>query len=396
MEPPPKSNIHEKGQYFTSNTFLKQCVCDLVLNNPERVLEPSVGRGDLIDSLCSGFKEVQFDMYEIDTEVEMLPCVDTEYLTYGDFLMQEIKRKYKTIVGNPPYVKTATGNLYLDFIRRCHGLLEPEGELIFIVPSDFMKLTSAAPLLSHMMTTGTFTHVIRPNDEGLFEHASIDVIVFRYCLDPQLDRTVLYNDEPKRLIETNGIITFAPMDAPVGTERIGDYFDVFVGMVSGREGVFKNTEFGTMDVRNSKDAVDKYIILDSFPTEDTALNAYLLEHKAELINRKIRRFNETNWFEWGALRNYDRVSARLSEDCLYVRTLTRDTKVAFVEKVSYFGGGLLALIPKADAPRKLEMGKVAAFLNNAQFRENYLYSGRFKIGHRQLYNCLINGVALEV
>ena len=396
MVPPPKSNIHEKGQYFTSNAFLKQCVRDLVLNNPERVLEPSVGRGDLIDSLCSVFKEVQFDMYEIDIEIEMLPCVDVEHLTYGDFLMQEIERKYKTIVGNPPYVRTTTGNLYLDFVRRCHGLLEDGGELVFIVPSDFLKLTSAAPLLSHMMTTGTFTHIIRPNDEGLFEHASIDVIVFRYCLDPQLDRTVLYNDELKRLIETNGIITFAPLDAPIGTEKIGDYFDVFVGMVSGRECVFKNEEFGTMDVRNGKDAVDKYIILDNFPTENAALNAYLLEHKADLINRKIRRFNESNWFEWGALRNYERVGARLGEECVYVSTLTRSTEVAFVDTVAYFGGGLIALIPKADASRKLDMDKVAAFLNSAQFRENYLYSGRFKIGQRQLYNCSINAEVLEV
>jgi len=182
------------------------------------------------------------------------------------------------------------------------------------------------------------------------------------------------------------------MDAPVGTEKIGDYFDVFVGMVSGREGVFKNAEFGTMDVRNGKDAVDKYIMIDQFPTEDAALNAYLLEHKADLNNRKIRRFNESNWFEWGALRNYGKVGARLGEGCVYVSTLTRSAEVAFVGTVAYFGGGLLALIPKADAPRKLELGKVAAFLNSTQFRDNYLYSGRFKIGHRQLCNCLLSGV----
>jgi adenine-specific DNA-methyltransferase len=390
----PKSKIHEKGQYFTTNAFLKESVRDLVLNDPERVLEPSVGRGDLVEILHHppGINYIQFDMYEIDTDIEMLDCVNTKNLIYGDFLEQEIERKYKTIVGNPPYVKTTTGNLYLDFVRRCHGLLEDGGELVFIVPSDFLKLTSASSLLAHMMATGTFTHIIRPNDEGLFEHASIDVIVFRYCLDPLLDNTVIYNGEPKRLIETSGILTFAPMDAPVGTEKLGDYFDVFVGMVSGRECVFKNAEFGTMGVRNSKDAVDKYIMVGRFPTGDAALDAYLLENKSDLLRRKIRRFSETNWFEWGALRNYGKVGARLGEECVYVSTLTRSAEVAFVGTVEYFGGGLLALIPKADAPRKLEMGKVAAFLNSAQFRENYLYSGRFKIGHRQLSNCLLNGV----
>ena len=386
-----KSEIHEKGQYFTSNSLLKQCVNKFVLNNPVRVLEPSVGRGDLIDSLSSEFDNIHFDMYEIDTNIEMLACVNTENLTYGDFLQQDIVRKYKTIVGNPPYVKTSTGNLYLDFIQRCHSLLEDGGELIFIVPSDFMKLTSAASLISHMMETGTFTHIFRPNDEKLFEHASIDVIVFRYCLDPKLDRTVLYNDEPKRLIETNGTITFSSIDYPVGANKLEDYFDVFVGMVSGREGVFKNDQFGTMDVLNGKDGKDKYIMVDSFPTKNANLNAYLLDHKADLIERKIRKFNETNWFEWGALRNYAKVTDKMGEDCIYVKTLTRDVEVAFVDTVSYFGGGLIALIPKADVAHTPDLlSKTVALLNSKEFRENYLYSGRFKIGQRQLCKSLIS------
>lgn len=386
-----KSEIHEKGQYFTSNTLLKQCVNKFVLNNPLRILEPSVGRGDLIDSLSSEFDNIHFDMYEIDTNIEMLPCVNTENLTYGDFLQQDIVRKYKTIVGNPPYVKTSTGNLYLDFIQRCHSLLEDGGELIFIVPSDFMKLTSATSLISHMMETGTFTHIFRPNDEKLFEHASIDVIVFRYCLDPKLDRTVLYNDEPKRLVETNGTITFSSIDYPVGTNKLEDYFDVFVGMVSGREGVFKNDQFGTMDVLNGKDGKDKYIMVDSFPTKNADLNAYLLDHKADLIERKIRKFNETNWFEWGALRNYAKVTDKMGEDCIYVKTLTRDVDVAFVDTVSYFGGGLIALIPKADVSHTPDLlSKTVALLNSKEFRENYLYSGRFKIGQRQLCKSLIS------
>ena len=73
--------------------------------------------------------------------------------------------------------------------------------------------------------------------------------------------------------------------------------------------------------------------------------------------------------------------------------LTRDTEIAFVEKVSYFGAGMLALIPKTDAPHKLDLTKTVMFLNSSQFRENYLYSGRFKIGQRQLCKSLINNIA---
>ena len=39
---------------------------------------------------------------------------------FGDFLSQKINIKYTTIIGNPPYVKTKTGNLYLDFIKKCY------------------------------------------------------------------------------------------------------------------------------------------------------------------------------------------------------------------------------------------------------------------------------------
>jgi len=390
MVPTPKSEIHEKGQYFTSNTLLKQCVNSFVLNNPERVLEPSVGRGDLIDSLCSISDNIHFDMYEIDPNIEMLPCVNLENLIYGDFLTQTITRKYKTIIGNPPYVKTSTGNLYIDFIEQCHNMLEDKGELIFIVPSDFLKLTSAAPLIRHMMESGTFTHVFRPNNENLFENASIDVIVFRYCLDPLLERTVLYNDEPKRLVETNGIITFVPIDAPISVDTLNNYFDIYVGMVTGCESVFKNETFGTINILNKKDTIDKYIMTNVFPTTNHDIDTYLLEHKEKLIGRKIRKFNESNWFEWGALRNYDNVTSRLGEDCIYIHTLTRDTEVAFVDKVTYFGGGLIALIPKINAPRKLDLNKVVRFINSIQFRENYIYSNRFKIGHRQICNSTID------
>ena len=44
-----KGKKHEKGQYFTTNTFLKESVYKLIKNNPNVILEPSVGQGDLID-----------------------------------------------------------------------------------------------------------------------------------------------------------------------------------------------------------------------------------------------------------------------------------------------------------------------------------------------------------
>ena len=163
------------GQYFTTNSSLKDKVVEFILNEPLDILEPSAGRGDLVEHVLVRYPHISFDMYEIDNTIPAL-----ENITYCDFLKQPITKKYKTIIGNPPYVRTKKGNLYIDFVRKCHGLLEDNGELVFI-PSDFLKLTCASSLLNEMLTSGSITHIYHPHDEKLFDGASIDVIVLRYC-----------------------------------------------------------------------------------------------------------------------------------------------------------------------------------------------------------------------
>ena len=150
---------HNLGQYFTTHKELKEKVFEFILNNPCNILEPSMGQGDLITFITEKLPNVTFDMYEIDTSIELLDTIQKDKVIYGDFMKQSITKTYKTIVGNPPYVKTKTRNLYIDFTEKCYNLLRDNGELVFIVPSDFLKLTSASKLLNVMMTTGTFTHI---------------------------------------------------------------------------------------------------------------------------------------------------------------------------------------------------------------------------------------------
>ena len=93
---------HDLGQYFTTNEQLKKKVLEFILNDPEIILEPSVGQGDLVQYLLSNNADIQFDMYEIDTTITMLKGVPTNVI-YGDFIKQKIKKKYKTIIGNQHY-----------------------------------------------------------------------------------------------------------------------------------------------------------------------------------------------------------------------------------------------------------------------------------------------------
>jgi adenine-specific DNA-methyltransferase len=313
-----------------------------------------------------------------------LDKIQKDNVIYGDFMTQTITKTYKTIVGNPPYVRTKKGNLYIDFTEKCYNLLEDNGELIFIVPSDFLKLTSASKLLNVMMTNGTFTHIFHPHNEKMFENASIDVIVFRYCKNSLIDKKVLYNDKLLYITNSNGLITFGEEENN-NSVLFQEYFDIYVGLVSGKEEVYKNDELGNIEVLNGEDKVDKYIYIEKYPCHNEKVNKHLLHHKKELIERGIRKFNENNWFEWGAPRNITTINTNLGKDCIYIYNLTRKPNVSFLGKVTYFGGGLIMLKPK----KKCNLTNILSYINSSKFKDNFMFSGRFKIGHRQICNSYI-------
>lgn len=375
---------HDLGQYYTTHIELKEKVFEFILNSPSNILEPSIGRGDLITFITNKLPNITFDMYEIDNNIQLLDNIEKTNVIYGDFMTQYITKTYKTIVGNPPYVRTKKGNLYIDFIEKCYELLDIDGELIFIVPSDFLKLTSASKLLNNMMTHGTFTHIFHPHNEKMFANASIDVIVFRYYKNSLIEKKVLYNDKLFYITNSNGLITF---DEKVNNNSVlfKDYFDIYVGLVSGKEDVYKNEKLGNIELLNGHNKVEKYIYIENYPCENTKINEYLLQHKNELITRGIRKFNEKNWFEWGAPRNINVINSNKGKDCIYIYNLTRKSDVSFLGKVSYFGGGLIMLKPK----KMCDLSKLVAYINSNTFKANFMFSGRFKIGHRQICNSYI-------
>ena len=376
------NDIHSKGQYFTTNKSLQSKVLEFIKNKPKLILEPSIGQGDLVKYITNKCN-VTFDMYELDQSIELLEGIDREKVHYGDFIKAVITKKYKTIIGNPPYIKKSSGNLYLEFIEKCFNLLKIKGELIFIVPSDFLKLTSASKLLNTMLKQGTFTHIYHPNDEKLFTNASIDIIIFRYYKWSKQKKKTLYNNQSKYLSNINGTVTFSDTKI-TNSSIISDYFDVYVGMVTGKESVYKNDTFGNITLLNKKNVRDKYIFNHEFPTSNVELNKYMLENKDILINRKIKKYTEKNWWLWGAPRNQKKIENNIGKKCIYVSNLTRNKEVAFEGKVEYFGGSLLMMIPK----KEVDLKKMVEYLNSDTFKENYTFSKRFKIGHRQLCNVL--------
>jgi len=384
-----QTNIKHKkdmGQYFTISDNLQEFVFEKVKYKSSLLLEPSFGAGHLLKKFKEYDDNYPIICYELDTTVK--PVINlNQYQTaiYGDFTLQTITTKFKTIIGNPPFVKQKTaGNLYIKFIELCYNYLDDDGELIFIVPSDFIKLTSASSLINKMTENGSFTDFLFPHDEKLFEGASIDVVAFRYEKGI-INKKTIVNGKEVFCNVNKGIITFS--DCEVSGSPIDSIFNVYVGLVSGRDEIYR-VPFGNTDILNDKDKVEKYIFTDTFPTKNIQIDTHLQEHKKQLLDRKIKKFSESNWFEWGAPRNISSIKKYWGKSCIYIRNMTRNKEVAFIGTVQYFGGSLLCLVPKEDISES-EIKKIVEHINSTTFQNDYMYSGRFKIGHKQISTAIV-------
>ncbi len=378
---------HKKdlGQYFTIAEELQTFVFEKVKHKSSLLLEPSFGAGHLLKKFKEYDTNYPIMCYELDANVKPVITFN-EYQTsvYGDFTQQIITTKFKTIIGNPPYVKQKSGNLYIKFIELCYEYLDDNGELIFIVPSDFIKLTSASSIIDKMTKNGSFTDFLFPHNERLFDGASIDVVVFRYEKG-YMNKKAFVNEKEMFCNVNKGIITFS--DSEVSGSPIDSQFNVYVGLVSGRDEIYR-VPFGNIDILNDKDKVEKYIFAETFPTENSEIDTHLQAHKTQLLERKIKKFSESNWFEWGAPRNVSSIKKYWGKSCIYIRNMTRNKEVAFMGKVQYFGGSLLCLVPKTEMS-DTEMGEIIQHINSQLFQKDYIYAGRFKIGHKQISTAIV-------
>jgi len=196
-----------QGQYWTPLPIAQRMLA--LRQNFSSILEPCCGMGAISD-LIPG-------VIALEVDASLLPPA---YAIVDEFLDWNGERLFDTIIGNPPYVRhggrstellTASANLYLVFIEQAVKHLAPGGELIFIVPREWLNLTSAKRLVAWMRTQGCITDWIEvPGKSAGWIGADVDTAIFRF----ELDATGRW-----------------PFDAD-GTP-LGDLFEIVVGAVTG-------------------------------------------------------------------------------------------------------------------------------------------------------------------
>tara|TARA_Y100000310_G_C20633624_1_gene790000 strand:+ start:669 stop:1802 length:1134 start_codon:yes stop_codon:yes gene_type:complete len=368
--------VKRLGQVFTGKDIVDMMIG--LRENFGTVLEPSVGHGAFTDKLESNAIAIEYDE-------EICP----ENATNMDFLVYPVENKFDTIIGNPPYVSylnviqevknnyakksliDGRGNLCWRFIEKCYHHLNNSGEMIFIVPIEMLKATSAAKLNILLVENGSFTHLYFMG-ENAFQGFSPNTIIFRYVKGLKNVKTKGDWETTRAVQSMGGQLVWPEKEYTI---PFTDYFYVKVGGASGADKFFEHSA-------GNKD----FVVSNTATTGKTKKMFYNIKVpeleplKEQLLARRIKRFTENNWWEWG--RKYH----ESSKERVYVNVKTRNKKPFFVNDSKSYSGSILAVFIKTDHSPEI----IAKALNNLNWEELGFFSeGRYAFTQRALENILL-------
>lgn len=381
-------DVANLGQVFTPQHIVRDML-GLIQNtakveNP-RFLEPSCGNGAFFKHLPTSKVGI-----EIDSNV-----ISDNNVLHQDFFSYPLSEKFDTIIGNPPYVKykdivyatkillspfsaifNERSNLYLFFIYKSILHLNDGGELIFITPRDFLKSTSSVRLNEFLFSQGSITDFIDLGDKKIFESAQPNCAIWRFEKGNFSRNTNCL----RQFSCINGQLLFTKNTYNISFSSL---FFVKVGAVSGADSIYVNEKHGNADFVYSQTAKNGKTrkMIYGISSRDCA---YLQGHKEILLKRKIKDFNESNWWEWGR----DYYKSDLPR--IYVNTKTRNKRPFFLHPCKAYDGSILAIFPKFKVDSK-GLKELCEKLNNVNWQElGFICDGRHLFSQRSLESCVLD------
>lgn len=381
-------DVENLGQVFTPQHIVSDML-GLIQNttkmkNP-RFLEPSCGNGAFFKHLPQN---------KIAIELDSNVIADSNVLN-TDFFSYPVSEKFDVIIGNPPYVRyqdivestkfllsrysdmfDSRSNLYLFFIYKCVLHLNDGGELILITPRDFLKSTASVRLNEFLFSQGSITDFIDLGDKKIFDKAQPNCAIWRFEKGDFSRNTNCF----RQFSCINGQLLFTKN---AYTIPFSSLFFVKVGAVSGADSLFVNEEYGNMDFvysQTAKSGKTRKMIYGIYGRD----LAFLQKHKETLLKRKIKKFSESNWWEWGR----DYYKSNLPR--IYVNAKTRNKKPFFLHSCKAYDGSVLAIFPKFRVDSK-ELENLCTRLNELDWQElGFVCNGRYLFSQRSLETCMLD------
>ena len=393
------------GQFFTDKREVQFMIS--LMSNSGKILEPSCGDGAFIKSMNGEVTAIELDEKVAPPSAQIM-----------DFFDYDVSNKFSTIIGNPPYVanskilestraklkgySTWSGktNLSTLFIEKCLEHLEDDGELIFIVPSVFLKATSCKNLNKKMFNQGTITHLALYGDFSPFgteaapEH---ETCIFRFEKNNFNRETKIFHFDKNNkqlnfkcnksyFVDDDGIsFFFKDTNGLKNLSKIRDYFEIKVGGVSGWDAFYVDEVRGNKDYVYSKtrqSGKTRRMIDEENPTE------WLKFFEHDLRQRRIKKeWSDNDWWKWG------RPQPKSSGKRVYVNSKTRVSNPFFYHECENYDGSVLAIFFK---DQNMNPVKVVEMLNSFDW-ESY----SMKVGNRYIFkpkvlqNCYISKKQIE-
>lgn len=125
------------------------------------ILEPSAGNGNFLKII----RERESNKHHI-TSCELRQEEYNNLITYsddvciGDFLTYKPNRKFKTIIGNPPY------SIAMEFINKCFEIAGQDTEIIMLLRTAFLESKKRYDFWQKHPLNGLYTCSQRPSFTG--------------------------------------------------------------------------------------------------------------------------------------------------------------------------------------------------------------------------------------
>ncbi|MBI4984140.1 MAG: class I SAM-dependent methyltransferase [Rhodocyclales bacterium] len=373
----PERNVATHGQVFTPESIVERMLA--LVKNRGRILEPACGDGAFVARIPPHYPDV--------VAIELDPAHCPDGALNMDFFTYPESEKFDTIIGNPPYVKARDvlpttrrhfstqlldghANLYLHFIEKCVRHLKPGGELVFITPRDFLKATAATRLNTWLFDQGTITDWEDLGDARVFAGVVPNCAIWRFEKGNVSHRM----RDGRRMVQSGGQIL---LTRGIYSVPLKSVFAVKVGAVSGADEIFADTERGNADFVCSRTAQTGELRRMIF---DRPL-PYLEQFKERLLARRVAKFDETNWWQWGR-RHHVSDAPRI-----YVNGKTRNPRPFFLNACKDYDGAVLALFPHR---KNADLARLTAMLNDVDWHElGFVCDGRFLFAQRSLEQALL-------
>ena len=378
----------------------------LVSVSSGRALEPSAGAGHLVSALETTFPDLDITAVELDSNLGKICRGEVTYTDFFKFA-DSSPAPFDVIFGNPPYVAfksmeastkisaAATKahfsdkvNLYQLFIYRLADLLAPGGQMVLIVPKEWLFADAASPLRARLASLGAVTHLVDCGEEKLFADADVPaLLIFRFVkaaaqgpvlFAPSASAAASGAFSPRSLSRSGSRWSLLPALVASATSSWGTLSDQLVpkvGLVTGADDVFRladpsivEPECVQQQVCTSKSFAPFLNVNDfeEFADIPPLARAYLLRHEARLRARRIANFTDSSWWRYGAIRNLGAMKS--SQERFFALAKTRSGAPFFeAPGGKFFTGAVIGLFRKPSS--NVSCALAVSVLNSSSYRE---------------------------